>query len=98
MHQMPNNHRGGGNGSTIGTLVGCNLRPLQSVFTCREESPVEQEAPIPMAEEVRNSYVKYATHPLEIREILTLEQFMNQKKKRGGKRFDNRGPIMPGDY
>lgn len=83
---------------TIQVTRGSDPRPLQPTFTRKEEPPAEPKATIPMANEVRNSYMEYATLPAKIHEILSLDQFMNQKKKRGGGRYENCAPMPPRNF
>ncbi|XP_059064414.1 uncharacterized protein LOC131856588 [Cryptomeria japonica] len=86
-----NNSSGNGNGrnhssNNGGMPVGSVTRPLQPVFLPREAEPPKVE--VPVADEIRASFVEYASLPQEIRNILSLDQFMNQKKRREG-RYDN---------
>lgn len=55
-------------------------RPLQPIFLPREAPPPKVE--VLVADEIRACYTKYASLPTEIRNILSLDQFMNHKKRR----------------
>lgn len=86
-----NNSGGNGNGSNNGNHgngmpVGSVTRPLQLVFPPRETPPPEVE--VPVAELIRASFVEYATFPQEIRNAMSLDQYMNQKKRRE-RSYDN---------
>lgn len=66
---------GNGNGSNNGSNSGGSApRPLQPVFLPREAQQAEME--IPLADEIRNNYMEYASLLGEIRDILTLDQLM----------------------
>lgn len=70
-----NNSGGNGNGSNHGgTPVGSISRLLQVLFLPKEAPPPELEAP--MADEIRERYMEYASLPTKIQNILTLDQFM----------------------
>lgn len=94
-----NNSGGNGNGSNHssnsgGVPIGLVSRPLQLVFLPKESLPVVVE--VPVADEIRACYMEYASLPTEIHDILSLNQSMNQKKRKEG-RFDNRYST-PRDY
>lgn len=62
---------------------GSVLRPLQPTFTRRDDTspPPTQETHMSLTEETRLYHTEYMTLPPDIRDMLTLEQFLNQKRR-----------------